>query len=357
MTNAGRGPPMAKGIDVGTMNITCAQKKEDRIVFTQQRNTFVEIEYSDIAERMLARSEVLHIKRDGNVYIVGEDALNFANVFNTETRRPMSQGILSRREKSAIPMIQLIIERLLGKPVKGGEPAYYVVPANPVDADLDVLYHQKTVGALAERLGYKAHPINEGMAVVYSELKDNNFTGMGISWGAGMTNVCLSYYAVPVMQFSVARGGDWIDRQAAAATGQPVDKVTFRKERGLTLDFESKVGDVEGALCVYYENHIDYVVKQIAREVKRKNVQEGLAIPVAITGGTCQPRGFDRLLLEKLREADLPFEVADVRASREPIFSVVRGALVAALSEEGGEDVSLKAEKHPARVHAKTRGY
>lgn len=337
------------------MNITCARKKEDRIVFTQQRNTFVEIEYSDIAERMLSRSDVLHIRKDGQVYIVGEDALNFANIFNSETRRPMSQGILSRKEKSAIPMLQLIIERLLGKPEQTGEPVYYVVPANPVDAELDTLYHTKTVGALIDRLGYKAQPINEGMSVVYSELKDNNFTGMGISWGAGMTNVCLSYYAVPVMQFSVARGGDWIDRQSAAATGQPVDKVTWRKERGIALDFESKVGDIEGALNVYYENHVDYVVKQIAREVKRKNVQEGLSIPVSITGGTCQPKGFDKLLLEKLREADLPFEVADVRPSGEPIFSVVRGALVAALSEEGGETPS-RGEKHAAKAHTARAG-
>jgi hypothetical protein len=349
---------VAKGLDVGTMNITCARKSQDRIVFTQQRNTFVEIEYSDIAERMLARSDVLHIRKDGKVYIVGEDALNFANIFNTETRRPMSKGILSRTEKDAIPMLQLIIERLLG-PIDGkngteGEPVYYVVPANPVDSDLDTLYHQKTVGALIDRLGYKGHAINEGMAVVYSELKDNNFTGMGISWGAGMTNVCLSYYAVPVMQFSVARGGDWIDRSAAHATGQPVDKVTWRKERGLSLDFASKAGDIEGALNVYYENHVDYVVKNIAREIKKKNVQEGLSVPVTITGGTCQPKGFDKLLLEKLRAADLPFEISEVRMSTEPIFSVVRSALVAALSEEGGE-APERGEKHAAKVHTPTR--
>ncbi|MGQ0536900.1 MAG: hypothetical protein ACT4PT_12620, partial [Methanobacteriota archaeon] len=91
---------MAKGLDVGTMNITCARKNDDRIRFSQQRNTFVEIEYSDVAERMLERSDVLFIRKNQHVYIVGEDALNFANIFNTSTRRPMSVGILSRKEKS-----------------------------------------------------------------------------------------------------------------------------------------------------------------------------------------------------------------------------------------------------------------
>ncbi|HVL87139.1 MAG TPA: hypothetical protein VM681_03890 [Candidatus Thermoplasmatota archaeon] len=333
---------MTKGLDVGTMNITCAKKADDRIRFTQQRNTFVELEHSDIAERMLERSDVLHIRHGSHVYIVGEDALNFANIFNTSTSRPMSAGILSRKEKKAIPMIQLMVERLLGKPGSPGETCYFNVPANPVDDELDTLYHQKTLGSLVERAGYTPHPINEGMSVVYSELADQKFTGVGISWGAGMTNVCFAYYAVPVLQFSVARGGDWIDKQASVATGVPVDKVTARKEKGVNLNWESKIGDLEGALSIYYENLIDYVVKNLAKEARRKNVEEGLKIPVAITGGTCQPKGFDKLLLEKLRGADLPFEVDRVIWSDEPIFSVVRGDLVAALSEDGGEKKSKK---------------
>jgi len=88
------------------------------------------------------------------------------------------------------------------------------------------------------------------MSVIYSELADNNFTGLGISFGAGMTNVCLSYYAVPVMKFSVARGGDWVDEQAAARRAPPVDKVTSIKEDDFELDFTTDVGGVEGALSI-----------------------------------------------------------------------------------------------------------
>src|SRR5918912_1345047 len=76
---------MAKGLDVGTMNIIAAERHGDKTTLTQQRNSFVEIEYSDVAEKMLARSDVLYIKKDNQVFIVGEDALNFANIFNTAT--------------------------------------------------------------------------------------------------------------------------------------------------------------------------------------------------------------------------------------------------------------------------------
>jgi len=319
------------------MNILSAKQQGDRTVLMRQRNSFVEIEYSDIAEKMLSRSDVLYIRKGDRVFIVGEDALNFANIFNKPTRRPMSDGILSRKEKWAIPMIKLMIEKTIGKPTKPGEHAYFVCPANPVDAKIDTLYHQKTVEAIVENAGYTAHPMNEGMAVIYSELADNNFTGLGISCGAGMTNVCLSYYAVPVLQFSVARGGDWIDEQAAQATGMPKDRVTSVKETDFELNFESRGGDIQGALSVYYDAHIQYVIKHLAQRINDADVEQGLKVPVVLSGGTSSPKGFGEHFRSKLKDADLPFDIASVRRADSPLASVAKGALVAALAEEAGK--------------------
>jgi len=328
---------MAKGLDVGTMNILSAQQDGNDTVFVQQRNSFVEIEYSDMAEQMLSRSEVLHIRKDDKVYVVGDDALNFANIFNKETRRPMSQGILSSSEKSAIPMMKLIIEQVVGEPDYPNEKLYFSTPADPIDSDLSTLYHQKTIESFLNDIGYDAEPINEGMAVIYSELADKNFTGLGISFGAGMTNVCLAYYAVPVMKFSVARGGDWIDEQAARATGTPVDKVTSIKEDDFELDFTTDVGGVEGALSIYYENLLDYVIDRVVDEVDEEDVEEGLDIPVVVTGGTSSPNGFEALFREHLSDANIPFSISGVSHASEPLYSVARGGLVAARSDEDVE--------------------
>ncbi len=317
------------------MNIQSARKSGEHTVLKRQRNSFVEIEYSDIAEKMLSRSDVLYIRKGDRVFIVGEDALNFANIFNKETRRPMTDGILSRKEKWAIPMIRMMVERTLGEPdKKGDEHAYFVVPANPVDSDLDTLYHQKTVEAVVKKAGYQPHAINEGMATIYSELAENNFTGLGISFGAGMTNVCLSYYAVPVLQFSVARGGDWIDKQAANSTGAPVDRVTRVKENDFEMDFETATGDIQGALAVYYDAHMEYVIDKIARQIVDADVEEGLEIPVVLSGGTSSPNGFSTHFKDLLKSADLPFEIATVRQAQNALTANAKGALVAALTED-----------------------
>ncbi|WP_299264137.1 hypothetical protein [Halorientalis sp.] len=325
---------MAKGLDVGTMNILSARQDGSETVFVQQRNSFVEIEYSDMAEQMLSRSDVLHIRKDEKVYVVGDDALNFANIFNKETRRPMQHGILSSDEQSAIPMMKLILEQVVGEPDYPGERLYFSSPADPIDSDLSTLYHQKTLESFIDDIGYDAEPINEGMSVIYSELADNSFTGLGISFGAGMTNVCLSYYAVPVMKFSVARGGDWVDEQAAQATGTPVDKVTSIKEEDFELDFQTDVGGVEGALSIYYENLLDYVVERIVQEVDEEDIEEGLDVPVVVTGGTASPDGFQDLFRDHIEDAEIPFSISDVTHASEPLYSVARGALVAARSDE-----------------------
>ena len=328
---------MAKGLDVGTMNILSGRQEGSETVFVQQRNSFVEIEYSDMAEQMLSRSEVLHIRKDDKVYVVGDDALNFANIFNKETRRPMQHGILSSDESSAIPMIKLITEQVVGEPARPNERLFYSSPADPIDSGLTTLYHEKTLESMLGDMGYDPEPINEGMAVIYSELADNNFTGLGISFGAGMTNVCLAYYAVPVMKFSIARGGDWVDEQTAEATGTPVDKVTSIKEDDFELAFRTDVGGVEGALAIYYENLLDYVIENITREVDEEDVEEGLDVPVVVTGGTSSPNGFEDLFADHLKDANIPFSISGVHSPDEPMYSVASGALVAARSEEGDD--------------------
>jgi len=217
-----------------------------------------------------------------------------------------------------------------------------------MDSDISTLYHQKTLESFIDDMGYDAEPINEGMSVIYSELADNDFTGLGISFGAGMTNVCLAYYAVPVMKFSVARGGDWVDEQAAQATGTPVDKVTSIKEEDFELDFETDVGGVEGALSIYYENLLDYVIEKIVEEVDDEDVEEGLDVPVVVTGGTSSPDGFEALFRDHLQDANIPFSISGVSHADEPLYSVARGGLVAAHSDEEEQATSGGAEAEAA---------
>ncbi len=159
---------MSKGLDVGTMNIICSEMEGDEIVFVQQRNAFLELDYNEMTKMMLDNARVAYVIKGNKIYVLGDDALRFATVFKKSTRRPMKSGVLSPEEKEAIPIIKLLIEKVVGSPEYAGETVCISSPAKPIDSDIEVLYHRKTMEALIKKIGYTPYVIDEGLAVVYS---------------------------------------------------------------------------------------------------------------------------------------------------------------------------------------------
>jgi len=306
---------MAKGLDIGTMNIICAEKEGEDVVFMQQRNAFMNL--------------------DG-ISLLGEDAFKFATIFEKEARRPMSHGIISPREKEAIPIMKLIVERVLGQPRSKNEVLYISTPANPVDTDMDVLYHKKTMEALARGLNYDTHVIDEGLAVIYSELSDYNFTGIGISVGAGLTNVTLAYLGTPLMSFSIGRGGDWIDEQVSKSTGLPKEHVTHRKEQISKLSKQVKIGSPDGAITIYYNALVTYIVQNLNKRLAEITPPK-VAFPVVVAGGSALPEGFFEMFEKNLRESKLRVEISKIKRARDPLYTVARGCLIAAKTQEEGK--------------------
>jgi len=50
------------------------------------------------------------------------------------------------------------------------------VPAAPLGSEESLTYHDTTLKQLLGDIGYKAKAITEGLAVIYSELQDSNYT-------------------------------------------------------------------------------------------------------------------------------------------------------------------------------------
>ncbi|MCK4825148.1 hypothetical protein KA005_55885, partial [bacterium] len=259
------------------------------------------------------------------------------------------------KEKEAIPIMKLIVERVLGKPSSRNETLYISTPADPIDTDMNVLYHKKTMEALTKGLKYDTHVIAEGLAVIYSELSDYNFTGIGISVGAGLTNVTLAYLATPLMSFSIARGGDWIDEQVARSTGMPKEHITTSKEKISKLGGkEIKMGSIEGALTVYYDALMTYVIKNLDRKLAEITPPK-VAFPVAIAGGSAQPKGFFELFEKKLKEAKLRVELSKIKHVKDPILSVARGCLIAARTQEEKKSFEFKQQKEQLKAEKKSK--
>ena len=87
------------------------------------------------------------------------------------------------------------------EPAEENEVCYFSVPADPIDVQRDTVYHEGVFNRILTQLGYDAIAGNEAQAIVFSECVKEDFTGIGISFGSGMTNVSLVLKAMPCIEF------------------------------------------------------------------------------------------------------------------------------------------------------------
>lgn len=331
-----RATAAGKGADIGTAFVKCAYGEGKKVLYRTERNAFFEVELTDFSKRMLSNAKVKYIQTDERLYVVGDEALKFANIFHKETRRPLSRGIISPQEKEALPMVELLIKTVVGPPSYRGEIAYFSVPGDPLDANFNTIYHKTMLQRFLSDLGYTAKSINEAHAVVLSELAHEGFTGIGLSFGAGMANACLCYRSVPVFTFSVTKAGDWIDQQVAMAVNETASRVSAMKENSLDLRRGPGRSKIESALSVYYNHVIEYVIENVrqAFEETEKKPQSDRPITIVLAGGSSLPKGFPERFREILRQRRFPLEVGAVKLAEHPVRAVAKGALVAARADE-----------------------
>ena len=322
---------LGKGIDLGTANIAAAvQNDEGGITVTVERNAFLDIGNDVYSKNMLTKLKVPYVVHNSKLIVLGEAAFELANVFNKDTRRPMSDGLISPDEQDALPMMKMIISKVLGEPRGQGELCYFCIPAESLDVDNNVVYHQGLFESLITKLGYNARAINEAHAVIFSELAESDFTGIGLSFGGGMANACVAYKSIPCLSFSVARGGDWIDKNVAQVLGTTKAKATYIKERG--VDIRDPKNREEEAVAIYYRNLIKYVLENIKSRFESGQNMPNFTEPVdiACAGGTSMVGGFIEVFRDEFSKIDFPIPVSRVFRADDALTAVAKGCLVAA---------------------------
>ena len=324
----------AIGLDIGTSRIVMARRTGADFEFRNQLNAFVSIPFSKMTEKALEREGVPYARKDSMLVVHGSESEKFADLLGLETRRPMTAGMLNPAETDGPEVILRVVDSLLGERNGNGKLLYFSVPAPPLDGEENLTYHEAALREMLAGRGYKANSINEGLAVVYAELENTNYSGIGISCGGGLCNVCLAYLAVPIVSFSIPKAGDFIDASAAAVTGERITRVRIEKETGFHFNgnFTAKVHQ---ALGVYYDNMVQSVVEGMKEAFSHaRNLPKfRQPVPIVLSGGTALPQGFCERFEEVLRSGGFPVPFSEVHLAPDPLNSTAKGALTAALAE------------------------
>lgn len=341
---------MAKGLDVGTSFIVLASDSDAPISYTSD-DKFGYVKYTDfrdaffiikpttpVATKMIEKGlqgKVFVKDTDGSFIILGQDAIEKAIERNESAKRPMYRGVVSPKEKEAKRVLAYILQQVCGTAAEQDEKLVFCIPAQPVDQEddeFDVGYHEDVVKTVLQAQGYSARAINEAEALCYSELENDDYTGVALSWGAGMVNCCVMLNGEPTVTFSTTKSGDWIDRMAGIATGEPDSVVQAEKEQGEFVIGEQNENPVLAAVSAYYERLIDYTTKQLANALRGHKALPKFKSPllIALAGGTTQAQGFVAMFEKKLSENGFPLPVKEVRHAADPLHAVARGCLIAA---------------------------
>jgi len=281
----------------------------------------------------LTKLNVGYVIQGKRMFILGEPAFKLANVLNRRTRRPMADGLISPKEQDALPIMKLLIGSILDEPRIPQEVCFYSVPGDPVDSDLSVAYHRDLFDAVLKALGYKPSHILEGHAVTFAELGEEDFTGIGVSCGGGMFNVCVAYKSMPALSFSTARSGDWVDMNVAQALGIKPEKAAMIKEQG--VDLVAPKNREEDAIAIYYRNLIQYNITNIAERFRSAENMPSFKDPISVvfSGGTSMAGNFIELVKDVFKKIEFPIPVKEIRMAKDPLNATAKGALVAAQLE------------------------
>lgn len=356
----------ALGVDVGTYTLVVSKRdKEQEVAYTYEVNGFMEIPLTPENRKMLSMIEatapVYRPEGGKSAFPMGikaqEIALSWSSFLNpdgaarTIYRRTMRDGILSVRDsRESFHLLATMLHSLIGRPADGTQIAYSF-PGPPINSregeagfGLDPKYHEEVIGQIMRQFGsgVTAFGVNEAMAIIWAECEAEQYTGLAMSFGAGMCNVVFAKYGVPIFAFSYVGGGDWIDEQSARRSG--VDAVVVNrikmgdKEAGLpgidlTAEPSGSNAHIERAIQSHYRILMGDIVQGVAKHVRenKARVVGGNPPGVIIAGGTSQPKGFVELLTRLLQGVDWgDFKIGGVRHASDPLFTVSRGLLLAA---------------------------
>lgn len=325
-------PEGSVGVDIGTSSIVFAESRgEGNPAIERISFPCGSVPFLNLTKQTLIENEIPYFQKNNLGFLMGYGNEMVSEEFHTHSWRPVPSGYAQGHE--GVPLIEVILQNLIGRPKVPATALCFSLPGKPLDGFNQLVYHNGVLSNFFNRLGYTTMAVNEGLAVIMAELAAENYTGIGISIGATMCNVCVSYLAVPVLSFSVQTAGDFVDNTASAALNELAIDVKAVKENSLDLTRKTN-NRVETALQIYYGEMVNNIIAQLKAELQKVSIPNIGAVPIVLSGGSVQPNGFREMFEKKVKETRLAVKISSIRLANDPLTAVAKGALVMAKAEE-----------------------
>ena len=319
------------GLDVGTAFIVAARQQEGNIASIKSvRDVFIDVPNEKLSKGRLEKQGISYLELDGKTLVVGDNAMKLAAVLNRKPRRPLQSGVVSSEEKDAFPVLARLVHSVTGDPLVEDERVIYSVPApSATNPEFDTIYHQSVFNRILSSIGYSPEPITEGLAAAYGSGSTEEFL-ISISMGAGMCNVAITYMLMPIAEYSIPYGGDWLDEKVAEKLNKP-SAVCVRRKESDGFSLRTGESDFEVTYRAYYTHLLQQLFEVNNQQLIDANCPETIFEPahIVVTGGTTRPGDFEWLLLKIANETDFAVNVESITVLDQPSETIAKGLLIA----------------------------
>ncbi|NOX55387.1 MAG: hypothetical protein GXP27_13305, partial [Planctomycetes bacterium] len=284
---------MTIGLDIGSHHLRSLRIGPDFTLRARKcRASYAVLPDSPAHQRLLEQAGVSYAVCDGSLLLLGDAALEYANLFQVRPAALLPAGHVPKADPLARQILAALTDSLLPEPDRREDVCCFTssFAKNGEWADRE---DEEFFARLIRLKGYAPVAISQSLALVLAELADEAFSGIGAVFGASCSQAVLAHRAVEVARFTLPRGGRWVAdelvRRGLARTGPGETPPT--KDEDWLLSFEGFLGDPRSAREAAVTELITELMHQLllglAGQLQRMAADPYLArpIPLVYAGG------------------------------------------------------------------------
>ncbi len=333
---------MTIALDIGCYGLRSLRREGDRLIARSSRSFYSVLPDSDSHRELMKQAQIPYGICESDLVLIGDAAVDYAELFQVRAQRLLPGGIIPQADPLARQILASLAEALLPEPTDPGELCCLTLPGNNSGRTPSRNRELEFFTRVVRLRGYTPQILSSGMAVVLAELAQENFTGIGISFGSATCEVSLAHCGIEIAHCTIEGGGHWIDQELARKAkiykwdchGEKyldVNGCTLAKEQSDCSLTEVRDEDEE-LLGSLYGDLVKHVVQEAAKAFAKSHRLQDVPQPVAVvcSGGPTRIAGFETVLNHTLSTSPPILDIKDVRIAAASDFTVARGCLISA---------------------------
>lgn len=327
---------MSLGLDLGISRFRSLQRQQGRLLARQTATAYVALPNRPAQQKLVADARLCCWKTDDSLLIVGADAPLAAEAWQTPLIPLLPNARLPSDDPVGRQVAAQLLESVAGRSSDDRQNCTVVLPRDAGAGDPDAEFFLR----LLRLRGGDLQTIPAGLAVALSELGREQFTGIGVSFGAGGVSICLVERGSVRATAVTDRGGDWIDRQLAERQGHVLWDAEGRRYLNLLAvahwkssperSLAGPLNEGERWLRQLYGEALKAALREFRNAVTHEGCNGAFRQPLTVVlhGGCTAMAGFHSVWTEHWAEAGIDLPVRTPRRTEDDVWTVARGCLI-----------------------------